>query len=158
MKTYHTRAIITHSLYILNPLFEGQKRFFKEFFSENFAFMYDQYSRAVYNQERVIMARIQYFYFLSYFLFQEYEQNRSKNGQCAPIGLYQLDNMSIMAAGAVHFDRYRGIIEGKGLTLACPRMISQLSPSKNNLAIHIFLLFFYFLGILYHEQIILDFS
>ena len=47
-----------------------------------------------------------------------------------------LDNMSIMAAGAVHFDRYRGIIEGKGLTLACPRMISQLSPSKN-LAIHI---------------------
>ena len=52
--------------------------------------------------------------------------------------------MSIMAAGAVHFDRYRGIIEGKGLTLACPRMISQLSPSKNNLAIHIFLLFFLF--------------
>ena len=43
-----------------------------------------------------------------------------------------------MAWGAVHFDRYRGIIEGKGLTLACPRMISQLSPSKN-LAIHSFL-------------------
>ena len=33
------RAIITHGLYILNPLFEGQKRFFKEFFSEISAFI-----------------------------------------------------------------------------------------------------------------------
>ena len=37
---YRTRAIITRGLYILNPLFEGQKRFFKEVFPENSAFMY----------------------------------------------------------------------------------------------------------------------
>ena len=37
---YRTRSIITRSLYILNPLFESQKRFFKEFFLENSAFMY----------------------------------------------------------------------------------------------------------------------
>ena len=37
---YQTHTIITRSLYILNPLFEGQKRFFKEFFSEEYAFMY----------------------------------------------------------------------------------------------------------------------
>ena len=37
---YRTRAIITRGLYIFYPLFEGQKRFFKEVFSENFAFMY----------------------------------------------------------------------------------------------------------------------
>jgi hypothetical protein len=38
--TYRTRAIITRGLYIFNPLFEGQKRFFKEVFSENSALMY----------------------------------------------------------------------------------------------------------------------
>ena len=37
---YHMRAIITRGLYIFYPLFEGQKRFFKEFFSVNFAIMY----------------------------------------------------------------------------------------------------------------------
>ena len=37
---YRTRAIITRGLYIFYPLFEGQKRFFKEVFSENSAFMY----------------------------------------------------------------------------------------------------------------------
>ena len=37
---YRTRAIISRGLYIVNPFFEGQKRFFKEFFSENFAFMF----------------------------------------------------------------------------------------------------------------------
>ena len=42
--SYHTRAIITRGLHILNPLFEGQKRFFNEVFSENSAFMYGQYS------------------------------------------------------------------------------------------------------------------
>ena len=36
---YRTSAIITRSLYILNPLFESQKRFFKVF-SENSVFMY----------------------------------------------------------------------------------------------------------------------
>ena len=29
---YRTRAIITHGLYVLNPLFEGQKRLNKGFF------------------------------------------------------------------------------------------------------------------------------
>ena len=38
--SYRTRAIITRSLYILNPLFECQKRFFKEFFLENSQFIY----------------------------------------------------------------------------------------------------------------------
>jgi hypothetical protein len=33
-------AIITRGLYILNPLFEGKKSFFKKFYSEKFAFMY----------------------------------------------------------------------------------------------------------------------
>ena len=37
--TYRTRAIITRGLYTFYPLFEGQKRFFKEVFSENSAFM-----------------------------------------------------------------------------------------------------------------------
>ena len=37
---YRTGAIITRGLYIFYPLFEGQKRFFKEVFSENSAFMY----------------------------------------------------------------------------------------------------------------------
>ena len=37
---YCKRAIITRGLYILNTLFEGQKRFFKEVFSQNSALMY----------------------------------------------------------------------------------------------------------------------
>ena len=37
---YRTRAIITRGLYIFNPLFEGQKSFFKEVFSENFAYVW----------------------------------------------------------------------------------------------------------------------
>ena len=40
MFEYCTQAIITHGFYILNPLFEGQKRFFKEVFSDNSAAMY----------------------------------------------------------------------------------------------------------------------
>ena len=40
VRMYRTRAIITRGLYTFYPLFEGQKRFFKEFFSENSAFMY----------------------------------------------------------------------------------------------------------------------
>ena len=55
---YRMRAIITRGLYILNPLFEDQKRFFKEVFQENSIFMYGQYSIAVSNQERVMMARV----------------------------------------------------------------------------------------------------
>ena len=37
---YRTRAIITRGLYTFYPLFEGQKCFFKDVFSENSAFMY----------------------------------------------------------------------------------------------------------------------
>ena len=37
---YRTRAIIIRGLYIFYPLFEGQKRFFKEVFPEISAFMY----------------------------------------------------------------------------------------------------------------------
>ena len=37
---YRTRAIITRGLYIFYPLFESQKRFFKEFFSENSVLTY----------------------------------------------------------------------------------------------------------------------
>ena len=39
-KIYRTRAIITSSLYIFYPLFESQKGFFKEVFSENSVLMY----------------------------------------------------------------------------------------------------------------------
>jgi hypothetical protein len=44
---YRTRTIITHGLYIFNPLFEGQKRFFKEVISENMVSI----------QERFVMKR-----------------------------------------------------------------------------------------------------
>ena len=54
------RSVITRGLYLYNPLFEVQKRFFKEFFSENYIFMYGWYSRVVCNQEWVMMARIWY--------------------------------------------------------------------------------------------------
>ena len=37
---YHTRAIMTRGLYTFYTIFEGQKRFFKEVFSETSAFMY----------------------------------------------------------------------------------------------------------------------
>ena len=57
LDAYRMRAIIIRGLYILNPLFGGQKRFFKEVFSQKkFALMYGQYSNAVSNQERVMMA------------------------------------------------------------------------------------------------------
>ena len=57
---YRTRAIITRGLYSFYPLFESQKRFFKEVFSENSVLMYGYYSRAVSDQERVIMACVRY--------------------------------------------------------------------------------------------------
>ena len=40
MIIYHMCTILTHGLYTFYPIFEGQKRFFKEVFSENFAFIY----------------------------------------------------------------------------------------------------------------------
>ena len=49
-------AIITRGLYILNSLFEGQKRFFKEFFF----FQKILPLSIVSIQKRVIMVRVQY--------------------------------------------------------------------------------------------------
>ena len=40
------------------PIFEDHFFDFKEFYSENSVLMYGQYSRAVCNQEQVIMARV----------------------------------------------------------------------------------------------------
>ena len=57
---YRTRAIITRGLYIYYPMFEGQFFVFKGVFSENSVLMYGYYLRAVYNQERVMMARTVY--------------------------------------------------------------------------------------------------
>ena len=57
---YRKHAIINRGLYILNPLVEGQKQFLKEVFQEISAYMYGLYSRAVSNQERVMMACVQY--------------------------------------------------------------------------------------------------
>ena len=58
--TYRTRAIITRGLNIFYPLFEDHFFVFKEIFSENFVLVYGKYSRAVSNQERVIVARVRY--------------------------------------------------------------------------------------------------
>ena len=38
--SYRTRAIITRGLYTFYPIFEGQKRVFKELFSQNSDLMY----------------------------------------------------------------------------------------------------------------------
>ena len=54
-KEYRTRAIITRGLYILNPLFKGQKRVFKELFFRKILALC-----TVGIQERVMMACVQY--------------------------------------------------------------------------------------------------
>ena len=51
---YRTRAIITRGLYTFYPLFEVH------LCTVTFGLMYGYYSRAVYNQERVIVARVRY--------------------------------------------------------------------------------------------------
>ena len=61
------RGVITRGLYLYNPLFEVQKRFFKEFFSENYIFMYGLYSRVVCNQEWVIMVHVEYYNIFAFF-------------------------------------------------------------------------------------------
>ena len=61
--TYHTRAIISPSLYIFYTIFEDHFFVFKEDFSENYLLVYDQYSRAVCDQERIMIARVQYILF-----------------------------------------------------------------------------------------------
>ena len=63
---YRTRAIITRCLYNFYPLFEVQKRFFQGAFFLKF-WPYVWYSRAVSNQQRVIVARIRYMLGLVYF-------------------------------------------------------------------------------------------
>ena len=40
VNTYHTRTIITRGLYTFYPIFEVQKHFFKDVFSESPVFMY----------------------------------------------------------------------------------------------------------------------
>ena len=61
--TYHTRAIISPSLYIFYTIFEDHFFVFKEDFSENFLLVYGQYSRAVCDQEGIMIARVQYILF-----------------------------------------------------------------------------------------------
>ena len=50
---YPTRTIRHHGLYIYYPVLENHF-----FVSETYVLMYGQYSRAIYNQERVMMACI----------------------------------------------------------------------------------------------------
>ena len=50
--------IITSGLYIFYPIFENHFFVFKDVLSENVVLMYDQYSKAVSNQERVIKVEI----------------------------------------------------------------------------------------------------
>ena len=57
---YRTRAIITRGLYTFYPLFEVH------LCTATFGLMYGLYSRAVSNQERVIVARVRYI-FVVYF-------------------------------------------------------------------------------------------
>ena len=63
---YRTRAIITRGLYTFYPIFEDHFFVFKEVFSENSDLNNGLYSRAVCNQERVMMARERYITFLSH--------------------------------------------------------------------------------------------
>ena len=55
---YRTRAIITRGLYTFYPLFEVQKRFSRGFFLKILALC------MVSIQERVMMARIRYMFYL----------------------------------------------------------------------------------------------
>ena len=55
---YHTPAIISFSLYILSPLFEGQKHFLGAFFLKFWPYVRLVF-KEVYNQEQVIMAHVQ---------------------------------------------------------------------------------------------------
>ena len=55
---YRTRAIISRGLYIFYHISKNHFFVFKEVFSENFVLMYGLYSRAAYNQERLMMARV----------------------------------------------------------------------------------------------------
>ena len=54
------RAIISRGLYIFYPVSKDHVFVFKEVFSEKYVLMYGSYSRPASNQERLMMARIQY--------------------------------------------------------------------------------------------------
>ena len=60
MVEYHTRAIISRGLYIFYPISKNHFFVFKEVFTGNSVIMYGLYSRAASNQERLMMARVQY--------------------------------------------------------------------------------------------------
>ena len=55
---YLTGTFINSGLYILSPIFKGQKKIFNEVFSENSASMYGWCSIAVCNQEQVMMVLV----------------------------------------------------------------------------------------------------
>ena len=59
-ENYRTRAIISRGLYIFYPISKDHFFVLKEVFSENSVLMYDLYSRAASNQERLMMARVRY--------------------------------------------------------------------------------------------------
>jgi hypothetical protein len=48
-------------LHISDTLFDGQKRFFREHFSENSDFMYGHFSKAVFDQEWVMKYEVYHF-------------------------------------------------------------------------------------------------
>ena len=66
---YRTRAIINRGLYIFYPISKDHFFVFEEVFSENSVIMYGSYSRAASNQERLMMACVQY-------MFLPYPPNR----------------------------------------------------------------------------------
>ena len=70
---YRTRTIISRGLYIFYPISKDHFFVFKEVFSENYVLMYGLYSKAAFNQERLMMARVRYIkeelVFVNYFLW-----------------------------------------------------------------------------------------
>ena len=61
---YCTGPIIIRGLYIFYPIVEDHFFVLKKVFSENSGLMYDWYSRAVSNQEQVMIVGVKYSYFL----------------------------------------------------------------------------------------------
>ena len=55
-----TRAIIKRGLYIFYPIFKDHFFVSKEVFSEISVLMYGLHSRAAFNQEQLMMVRVQY--------------------------------------------------------------------------------------------------
>ena len=70
IRTYRTRAIITHGLYTFYPHFEVR------LCTVTFGLKYGLYSRAASNQERPMMARVRYLGILSVENIYMYSQNQ----------------------------------------------------------------------------------